>query len=48
MIFLVFAWGCGSTPTTGDANGPEAAKQTITIAERPQKVKDEIGKLWEK
>lgn len=53
MIFLTFAWGCGPAPTANNAtvnananaaaSSPEAARQTITIAERPQKIKDQMA-----
>ncbi len=46
---LTFAWGCGSDTASNTKNGnannaaPEAARDTITIAERPQKVKDQMS-----
>lgn len=50
MIFLIFAWGCGSAPTAnvpkGNSNAtvsPDTAKETITVAERPQKIKDQMA-----
>ncbi len=47
LILLVFAWGCGSAPTAsdpkGNTNGTGPAKQTITIAERPQTIKDQMA-----
>ncbi len=49
----VFAWGCGSQPVSNTKNGnasnvntnanADAGRDTITIAERPQKVKDQIA-----
>ncbi|MEO7673666.1 MAG: hypothetical protein ABIU09_06265, partial [Pyrinomonadaceae bacterium] len=43
MILLALSWGCGSAPTTGNTNGTGPAKQTITIAERPQTIKDQMA-----
>ncbi len=47
---MVFAWGCGSSPTVNNkpaevntVGTPSAAKDTITIAERPQKIKDQMA-----
>lgn len=49
----VFAWGCGSQPVSNTKNGnasnvntnanADAGRDTITIAERPQKVKDQMA-----
>jgi hypothetical protein len=49
MIFLVFAWSCGSAPQANNTKSivnttgtPNTAKETITVAERPQKIKDQM------
>ena len=48
MIFMLCVLGCGPAPTANNANNsnaktagtPGTAKDTITIAERPQKIRD--------
>lgn len=50
IAFLTLSWGCGSQPAS-DANNaranapasPDMARETITIAERPQKIKDQMA-----
>lgn len=49
LTLIVFAWGCGSSPTTNNkttnantAGTLDAVKDTISIAERPQKIKDQM------
>lgn len=47
VILLVFGWSCGSSPTANNTPGnvsatPEAAKDTITVVERPQKIRDQM------
>ncbi len=51
VILLVFTWGCGSSPTANNepengnvnmAGTPDAAKDTITIAERPKMIGDQM------
>ncbi len=48
FALLTFAWSCDSTPVSNTKNGntnspPDAARETITIAERPQKIKDQMA-----
>ncbi len=53
LAMAVLAWGCGGTNTVtttntnsnrGNANAnSDAARETITIAERPQKIKDQMA-----
>ncbi len=53
FVLITFAWSCGGTDTATNANKnsntantntkPEAARETITIAERPQSVKDQMA-----
>ena len=52
LAISVFAWSCGSetasntknTNTNANTTGsPDAARDTITIAERPQKIKDQMA-----
>lgn len=52
LALSLFAWGCGSDtasntkPGNSNANAaasPDAARDTITIAERPQKIKDQMA-----
>ncbi len=49
LVSLTFVWSCGSAPTPNTNNAaanakasPDAARETITIAERPQKIKDQM------
>ncbi len=50
LILSLFAWSCGSETVSNVKNSnanttasPDAARDTITIAERPQKVKDQMA-----
>ena len=53
FVLITFAWSCGGTDTATNANKnsntanantkADANRQTITIAERPQKIKDQMA-----